>query len=137
VIGAAQRSSLFVAPASWIFVVGAWIWRGRVRARWREVGFESDVFELFIKMKGGATRIKLLNALEVPKDRLQVAQEVGIDWKAVDRHMQILNKYGFVHEKATYGTAKVYEVTPLGNLLLRLYEELEEADMVRLVEQKL
>ncbi len=60
VIGTAQRSSLFIAPACWVLVVGAWIWRGRVRARWREVGFESDVFELFMKMKGGVTRIKLL-----------------------------------------------------------------------------
>jgi len=113
-------------------VVGAWIWRGRVKARWRELGFESDVFELFMKMKGGATRIKLLDILQAPKDRLQIAQQLGLDWKAVDRHVQILNKYGFVHEQASYGTIRVYKVTPLGNILLKLFSELNEADKAQL-----
>jgi DNA-binding MarR family transcriptional regulator len=115
-------------------VAGAWIWRGRVRSRWRELGFESDIFELFMKMKGGATRIKLLNVLQVPKDRLQIAEQLGLDWKTVDRHMQILNKYGFVHEQASYGTIRLYEMTPLGKMLLKLYDELNEADRVRLAD---
>ncbi len=118
-------------------VVGAWIWRGRVRARWRELGFESDVFELFMKMKGGATRIRLLDALEAPKDRLQIAQQLGVDWKTVDRHVQVLSKYGFVHEQAAYGTLRVYEVTPLGKMLLKLFDELDEASKARLTNEEL
>ena len=105
-----------------------WVWRGRVRARYSEMGFGSDVFELFMKMKGGATRIKVLNTLSTPKDRLQLAQELGIDWKAIDRHVQILNKYGFVSEQAAYGTVRLYQVTPMGKMLLDLFNDLERTD---------
>jgi DNA-binding HxlR family transcriptional regulator len=121
----AQAASLFLAPVSWILLGGAWIWRGRVRSRYTEMGFGSDVFELFMKMKGGATRIKVLNTLSTPKDRLQLAQELGVDWKTVDRHVQILNKYGFVREQAAYGTVRLYEMTPMGRMLLNLFDDLE------------
>ena len=92
------------------------------------MGFGSDVFELFMKMKGGATRIKVLNVLNTPKDRLQLAQELGVDWKTVDRHVQILNKYGFVREKSAYGTVRLYEVTPIGKMLLDVFEDIERGD---------
>jgi hypothetical protein len=123
-----QAASLFLAPVCWILVGGAWIWRGRVRSRYTEMGFGSDVFELFMKMKGGATRIKVLNMLNTPKDRLQLAQELGVDWKTVDRHVQILNRYGFVREQAAYGTVRLYEVTPMGKMLLSLFDDLERTD---------
>ena len=120
-----QATSLLLAPVSWVLLGGAWVWRGRVRARYSEMGFGSDVFELFMKMKGGATRIKVLNMLSTPKDRLQLAQEMGVDWKTVDRHVQILSKYGFVSEQAAYGTVRLYEVTPMGKMLLNLFDDLE------------
>jgi DNA-binding HxlR family transcriptional regulator len=123
-----QASSLILAPVSWVLLGGAWIWRGRVRSRYTEMGFGSEVFELFMKMKGGATRIKVLNTLSTPKDRLQLAEELGVDWKTVDRHVQILNKYGFVREQAAYGTVRIYEVTPMGKMLLNLFDDLERTD---------
>jgi len=123
-----QGTSLLLAPVSWVLLGGAWVWRGRVRARYSEMGFGSDVFELFMKMKGGATRIKVLNMLSTPKDRLQLAQEMGVDWKTVDRHVQILSKYGFVSEQAAYGTVRLYEVTPMGKMLLNLFDDLERTD---------
>jgi len=123
-----QASSLLLAPVCWIVLGGMWVWRGRVRARYSEMGFGSDVFELFMKMKGGATRIKVLNTLTTPKDRLQLAEELGVDWKTVDRHVQILNKYGFVREQAAYGTVRLYEVTPMGKMLLNLFDDLERTD---------
>ncbi len=92
------------------------------------MGFGSDVFELFMKMKGGATRIKVLNTLATPKDRLQLAEELGVDWKTVDRHVQILHKYGFVTEQAAYGTVRLYQVTPMGKMLLNLFDDLERTD---------
>ncbi len=124
----AQSISLLLAPICWILLGGAWIWRGRVRSQWTRMGFGSDVFELFMKMKGGATRIKVLNTLTTPKDRLQLAEELGVDWKTVDRHVQILSRYGFVREQATYGTLKLYEVTPMGKMMLNLFEELERTN---------
>jgi hypothetical protein len=123
-----QNASLLLAPVCWVVLGGMWVWRGRVRARYSEMGFGSDVFELFMKMKGGATRIRVLNTLTTPKDRLQLAEELGVDWKTVDRHVQILNKYGFVREQAAYGTVRLYEVTPMGKMLLNLFDDLERTD---------
>lgn len=123
-----QETSILLAPVCWVVLGGMWVWRGRVRARYSEMGFGSDVFELFMKMKGGATRIKVLSTLSTPKDRLQLAEELGIDWKAVDRHVQILNKYGFVREQAAYGTVRLYQVTPMGKMLLDLFNDLEKTD---------
>lgn len=124
----AQSLSLFLAPIAWVVLGGMWVWRGRVRSRYTQLGFGSDVFELFMKMKGGATRIKLLGTLNTPMDRLQLAEELGVDWKTVDRHVQILNKYGFVREQAAFGTTRLYEVTPMGKMLLNLFQDLERTD---------
>jgi predicted transcriptional regulator len=123
-----QATSLLLAPVCWIIIAGMWVWRGRARARYSEMGFGSDVFELFMKMKGGTTRIKVLNTLATPKDRLQLAEELGVDWKTVDRHVQILHKYGFVTEQAAYGTVRLYQVIPMGRMLLNLFDDLERTD---------
>jgi hypothetical protein len=119
-----EAHSPVLAPASWFFVGGMWIWRGRMKSRWTDLGFDSDVFGLFVRMKGAKTRIRLLDALSVPKDRLQLAQELGLDWKAVDRHIEILDKYGFVHETVAYGKVRMYGLTSTGKLLLQLLDEL-------------
>ncbi len=120
--------SLALAPGSWVLVGGMWIWRGRMRSRWTDFGFDSDVFGLFVKMRGGKTRIRLLDALSLPKDRLQLAQELGLDWKGVDRHLVLMKKYGFVDDKIAYGKVRMYELTPLGVSLLRLLQELSREE---------
>jgi hypothetical protein len=131
-----ESHSLALAPSSWIAVGGMWIWRGRMRSKWTDLGFDSDVFGLFVKMKGGKTRIRLLDALALPKDRLQLAQELGLDWKGVDRHLVIMKKYGFVDDKVAYGKVRMYQLTPMGASLLRLLQELSgeerRADVVDL-----
>lgn len=95
-----------------------------MRSKWTELGFDSDVFTLFVKMKGAKTRIRLLDALTVPKDRRQLADELGLDWKSVDRHVAVMKKYGFVNDSVAYGRVKLYQLTPTGVSLLRLLEDL-------------
>lgn len=123
-----EDHSLILAPSSWFAVGGMWIWRGRMRSRWTNLGFDSDVFTLFVRMKGAKTRIRLLDALTVPKDRLQLADELGLDWKSVDRHIAVMKKYGFVTDKVAYGRVKLYELTPMGNSLLKLLQELSKEE---------
>jgi DNA-binding transcriptional ArsR family regulator len=123
-----ENHSLVLAPTSWFFVGGMWIWRGRMKSKWTDLGFDSDVFGLFVRMKGAKTRIRLLDALSVPKDRLQLAQELGLDWKAVDRHVTILRKYGFVEDRVAYGKVRMYELTPIGRSLLHLLEDLSKEE---------
>lgn len=105
-----------------------WIWRGRMRSKWTQLGFDSDVFSLFVKMKGAKTRIRLLESLSVPKDRLQLAEELGLDWKSVDRHVAVMKKYGFVEDKVAYGRVRMYQLTPMGVSLMKLLEELSRED---------
>ena len=120
--------SLAIAPSSWVLVGGLWIWRGRMKSRWEALGFDSEVFELFVRMRGGKTRVKLLNSLLIPKDRFQLAQELGLDWKAVDRHVVMLNKFGFIHEQTAYGRVRIYELTSVGKLLLQLLQNLDQEE---------
>ena len=101
----------------------AWIWRGTTRSRWESLGFDSGTFHLFTRMKGARTRLNLLCALSEPKDRLQLAQELDLDWGAVDYHVVVMSRHGLVDEDATYGRVKMYRVTPFGRSLLQLLGE--------------
>ncbi|MFI5419694.1 MAG: winged helix-turn-helix domain-containing protein, partial [Nitrososphaerales archaeon] len=118
--------SYIVAPISWTVLSAMWIWRGKTRAKWNSSGFSQDSFHLLVKMKGGPTRLKLLDALGSPKDRSQLAQELGMDWKAVDRHIQLLIKYNFIREDASFGAIKLYTLTAEGEKLLRLIKDMSE-----------
>jgi hypothetical protein len=120
-----EGQSPVLAPTSWVFVGGLWVWRGRMKSMWKASGFESDIFQLFVRMKGGGTRIKLLNSLSDPKDRHQLAHELDLDWKAVDYQVELLRKHGFVKEWGAYGKVRMYQVTPMGKKLLELLEDLE------------
>ena len=101
----------------------ACVWRGKVRSRWESLGFDSGIFELFMRMKGAKTRLSLLDALVTPKDRMQLAQELGLDWKAIDYHIVRLNRYGLVHEDRAFGRVKLYQLTAWGETLLQLLKE--------------
>ncbi len=116
-------SSPALSTASWALVGGVWIWRGRMRSRWESLGFDSSTFDLFMKMKGAKTRLSLLDSLSMPKDRLQLAQELGLDWKAVDYHIVLLNRYGLVHEDHAFGNVRMYRLTKQGEVLLQLLKE--------------
>ena len=102
------------------------IWRGRVKTRWESLGFNHDVFEMFMRMRGAGTRLDLMEVLSRPMDRLQLARELSIDWKAVDHHVVLLNRYGLVREDHIVGRVRMYRRTTLGESLLRL---LKESDM--------
>jgi DNA-binding MarR family transcriptional regulator len=121
-------ASYIIAPISWSFLCGLWVWRGRIRAKWNSSGFTQDSFDLLVKMKGGPTRLKLLDALSTPKDRSKLAQELGMDWKAVDRHVQLLMRYNFIKENASFGAIKIFTLTPDGEKLLQLIKEMSEFD---------
>jgi DNA-binding transcriptional ArsR family regulator len=79
-----------------------------------------------MKMKGGKTRLKMLNALSKPKDRYQLAQELGMDWRAIDQHIVILSRHGLVSDNLAYGKVKMYQLTPSGKRMLQLFEDIDE-----------
>jgi len=51
-----------------------------------------------------------------------------MDWKAVDRHMKVLLKYGLIGESESIGKVKYYSLTSDGRKVLELLEELNNID---------
>ncbi len=109
---------------SWMVFGAALIWRGHVRSVWGKSQFSYDTFRLLVKMRGAQTRVKLMRSLNPPKNKLQLATALGIDWKAVDKHVQVLEKNGLVHATSTSGTATFYEITEKGKSLIQVLEQL-------------
>lgn len=99
------------------------VWRGVTRNAWTERGLCCGVFELLVGMKGGRTRTAILRSLSRPKNKLQMAHELGIDWKAVDSHMRKLLAYALVLEWALVGTCRVYIITEKGRHALELLDQ--------------
>jgi len=77
-------------------------------------------------MRGAATRLALLEALDAPTDRLQLAKKLGLDWKAIDNQVGILLRYGLICEKEAYGKVRIYSVSENGKKMLRLIRELDK-----------
>ena len=118
----------YVALFSWIAFFAALIWRGQIRSVWSRSRFSYDTFRLLVRMRGAQTRLKLMHSLNAPKNKLQLATVLGIDWKAVDKHVQVLEEKGLIHATATSGTATFYEITDKGKRALEVLEELGNLD---------
>lgn len=116
-------NSPVLAPIGWVLFAGVWVWRGRVKSQWERLGFDSDTFRLFMKMRGGPTRAKLLSALDKPKDRFRLATDLGMDWRAVDQQMVVLGRHGLVIDRVAYGKVRMYELTASGRRLLELLDD--------------
>ncbi len=123
-----QGGSYVLAPISWGFVVGAWLWRGRVKSQWSRLGLTEDLFRLLTKMRGSGTRTSIMEALETPKDRFQLSKGLGLDWTTVDYQVGVLLKYGLVIEESAYGNVKLYKLTPIGEVLLKALKEMESKE---------
>ncbi len=98
------------------------VWRGVTKNSWTERGLCCGAFELLVNMKGGRTRTVILRSLLRPKNKLQMAHELGIDWKAVDSHMRRLLAFGLALEWALVGTCRVYVISEKGRHALELLE---------------
>lgn len=121
VSAALQQYAPFILPVTWGAVAGAVIWRGRVRSQWSRQGYDYDTFRLVAKMRGSATRQKLLEAIKAgSKNKLQLANEMGLDWKTVDNHVEMLINARLVEESGVEGTARYYSITENGRRVLVL-----------------
>jgi DNA-binding HxlR family transcriptional regulator len=106
-------------------VIGATMLYGRSgRGIFARKGFEGDVYDLMVKMRGSSSRLSLLKSLEEPKHRLELAEVTGIDWKEVDRQLKVLENYGLARVSAQSGAVKLYQITEQGRVLLKLINDL-------------
>jgi hypothetical protein len=118
--GAIYGSWPFILPITWGAVGGTLVWRGKVRSTWSRQGYDYDTFRLVTKMRGSPTRIRLLNALGDPKNKLQLAKELEVDWKTIDNHIEMLLQSRLVEERTVIGTTRYYAITASGAKVLSL-----------------
>lgn len=114
-------SSPVILPITWGAVAGTLIWRGKVRSAWSRQGYDYDTFKLVTNMRGSPMRVRLLNAINSsPKNKLQLAKELDVDWKTVDNHIEMLLQSRLVEERTVVGTARYYAITQAGMKVLSL-----------------
>jgi len=95
----------------------------------RNAGFDKDVFRLLLRTKGGNSRVKLLKALLSPKDRSMLSKELGLDWKAVNRHLKLLQEFGLIREEVNIKTSmRLFTLSKIGEMLLNVLENMEELE---------
>ena len=99
--------------------------KSKVRGIFAKRGFSSEVFDMMIRMRGCGARLALLQGLQEPRHRQELAEVTGIDWKEVDRQISVLERYGLVKVYAESGTVRMYQVTEQGKLLLDLMVDLQ------------
>lgn len=114
------KNSFPIAVGTWI-IIGSLVWRGNVKRLMLSAGFDYDIFLTMIRMKGGQTRFKILNELELPKNRKQIAESLGFDWKAIDRHIKVLVRHQLISEIHQEGNAVYYLRTEKGAKFLKSF----------------
>lgn len=76
-----------------------------------------NIYNLF-KGRGGTRRLTILESLEVPRQRNEVAKITNTDWKEVDRNMRILESANLVRTEVAKKSYPLYELTEAGEDLL-------------------
>ncbi|GBC71058.1 hypothetical protein HRbin02_00836 [Candidatus Calditenuaceae archaeon HR02] len=121
-----EKVITWLSVSSWLGVAATLAYKGLVRHMWSRSMFDYSVFRLMVKMRGATTRVKMLKSLEVPMNRYQLSKALDIDWKTIDRNVELLKAYGLVHEQPGEGGEKLYVLSPQGKQLLELLEKLLE-----------
>jgi len=118
-------TSAYTALGSWILVAATLAFKGIVKHLWCRSKLDYEVFKLLVRMRGSPTRVRILRLLEKPMNRLMLARELGLDWKAVDRHIEVLEKHSLIQRAETKkGRGEFYALTEKGRKALELLESL-------------
>ena len=124
---AAGPVQLAVGAAALTGALGMLAFKGYVRRVWSRNYFDYDVFRLVVRMRGASTRQRILRQLVQPMNRHQLARELGIDWKSVDRHVDLLLRHGLI-EDVEGSAERAYRLSERGKRLLELLEEMAEIE---------
>lgn len=119
VVGLYAKST-YIASAAWGLFLLSLFYKGKTKSIWHKNGYDYDLFKMLVKMRGGPIRIKILQSLILPKNKLQVANEIGFDWRSADSHIETLLKHGLIKEMVSVGTSKYFIITEKGKDVLTL-----------------
>lgn len=92
---------------------------GTLRKRMSKEGFDRNVYRIF-SGRGGARRVAIMDALNTPKLRNEIANITNTDWKEVDRNIKILESLNLVRIQFSHGSLSVYHLTESGKELLEI-----------------
>lgn len=60
---------------------------------------------------------------------MQISRELGLDWKAVDRHLKVIQEFGLIREEVNVQTnIRLFGLTKVGEILLNVLEKMEELE---------
>ncbi|MGB9925791.1 MAG: ArsR/SmtB family transcription factor [Candidatus Bathyarchaeales archaeon] len=80
---------------------------------------ESDLYLLLNFSRGANSRKKILKTIVYgPKNCNQIAIKLGLNWRTIYRHLQILEKENFV-KSFGFGKRKFYKLTQKGEKAIR------------------
>jgi len=133
-IGGIRTQTLFITSAytalgSWMFIAATLAFKGIVKHLWCRSKLDYEVFKLLVRMRGSPTRTKILRLLEKPMNRLMLARKLGLDWKAVDRHIKVLEEYGLIQKvNVEKKRGEPYALTDKGKTALELLNKLNAFD---------
>jgi DNA-binding transcriptional ArsR family regulator len=113
-----------LAVVSWTAVVATIVLGRSGKGIFAKKGFQDEVYNLIVKMRGGESRLAILRSLETPRHRYDLSGATGLDWKEVDRQLSILENYGLVKIHAQSGSVKLYQITEQGRILIKLVDDL-------------
>lgn len=94
---------------------------------WKDAGLTKEVHDLMMRMKGGKSRLALLQEMSSPRHRSELSELTGFNWKEVDRELGLLQRYGLVTVQAQSGSIRMYGLTEQGRMLLKLMEGLSNS----------
>jgi len=115
-LGFLWSNSVSLAFVGWASVGLVTWWKRDPPREWKDAGLDKETFNLMVRMRGAGSRLAILRYLESPKHRSAIAEITGIDWKEVDRQLNLLCSFGLVSVAAEAGAMKMYELTEHGRL---------------------
>lgn len=94
-------------------------WRGKTRSRWESRGCDHDTFTV-LRMRGGHSRLRILESLSLPKTRNKLSGELGMNWKTIGGHVKILTANDLIKELVSIGTSRYFVTTEKGTNVISL-----------------
>lgn len=82
-------------------------------------GNNKEIYLIF-KSKGGLRRLSIMESMDGPKLRNEIARTTKTDWKEVDRNLRILKSVDLVRTQSPHEAVSVYELTEKGKEVLHL-----------------
>lgn len=91
--------------------------------KFNDVDDESDFFMLLNLSKGAESRKRILSTLlSGSKNCCQIARELQLNWRTVNRHLLILLKANLIR-RIVFGQRIFFKLTPKGEEAIRFFQQ--------------